>query len=512
MYNKKKTLIVSLLLILLVFSNIFFSTSVASEPIIGEDDVYHKDVEMGNTGSFKWTVYKNSTKNYVVTVSVKGFEQWSQKIDSSYFVISEDNPYELVTLNFEVPDYPEKEKRNTEVTFTFRQINQTEKFHITKTAQVNVRGITPTGEANTLIGGFTNPLPPPLNVPIGAFMLNIVIWIVLSFIIYFLIKTVLISLVRKTETKLDDRLIELIQKPVLLLLILYGIIHSVLKLNIKIGFRATIYQVYTLLVVIIGIYVAIRIFEEVLREVTARKGGKSSTFGTVLKPLFEKIGLVLILVGGLIFGLNIIGVEITALLAGAGVVGLVIAFAAQDTLSNFFSGMHLLLDRPFQMGDLILLEGGEYCRVESIGMRSTKLYSIFDHDLIILPNNSIANQKIINLVKPDTKIRNRVEVGVAYRSNLKKVTEILYDAAIKHPNVIKKEGYEPLVRFTEFGDSSLKFMVIFWVDDIMNQWTASNDIRHTIDEEFRKQNITIPFPQRTIWLNEVNKTKEKENK
>ena len=99
----------------------------------------------------------------------------------------------------------------------------------------------------------------------------------------------------------------------------------------------------------------------------------------------------------IIFALNASGIEITALLAGAGIMGIVIAFAAQDTLSNFFSGIHLLLDRPFKIGDVIYMEPGKYWRVINVGMRSTRLYSIFDHELVIMPNNSVANQKIINI-------------------------------------------------------------------------------------------------------------------
>ncbi len=92
--------------------------------------------------------------------------------------------------------------------------------------------------------------------------------------------------------------------------------------------------------------------------------------------------------------------------------GLVIAFAAQDTLSNFFSGIHLLLDRPFKLGDVIYMEEGKYWRVLNVGMRSTRLYSIFDHELIIMPNNAVANQKIINVVKPDSKIRKKITLSL----------------------------------------------------------------------------------------------------
>ena len=184
--------------------------------------------------------------------------------------------------------------------------------------------------------------------------------------------------------------------------------------------------------------------------------------------------------------------------------GLVIAFAAQDTLSNFFSGIHLLLDRPFKIGDVIFLEPGEYWRVENVGMRSTRLYSIFDHELIIMPNNAVANQKIINIVKPDAKIRKKVKVSVAYGTDLKKVSKILIEIAKNHPNVIKEKGFEPLVRLVDFGESGIEFIISLWIDEVMNQWEVLSDVRMEIDAHFKKEHITIPFPQRTVWLNQIN--------
>jgi small-conductance mechanosensitive channel len=123
----------------------------------------------------------------------------------------------------------------------------------------------------------------------------------------------------------------------------------------------------------------------------------------------------------------------------------------------------------------------------------------------------MANQKIINIVKPDMKIRKRVEVGVAYGSDVEKVKKILYESAYNHPDVLTEGDDEPLVRFIGFGDSSLDFIVIFTIDDVMKQWKVKSDVVTEIDNRFRKENITIPFPQRTIWFNEVKNAKFKSN-
>ena len=104
------------------------------------------------------------------------------------------------------------------------------------------------------------------------------------------------------------------------------------------------------------------------------------------------------------------GVNVTVFIAGFGIVGLVIAFAMQDTMANFFSGIFLMTDRPFKVGDTILIDG-DYCRVEKIGLRTTWLYNRFDHDIIIFPNNEIAGNKIVNLTQPDQSSRPRSPSG-----------------------------------------------------------------------------------------------------
>jgi len=502
-----------LLILVLVLSSCLISSGsvLAGEPVVGEDDDYIKDVEINKQGEFYWTLYKNSSKNYAVSVEATGLQGWSHSISPSSFVLSEDEQYKIVTLEFRVPKYPDNEKKSSTVKFVFRELNGTEKVTIEKNIFVNVFGIYE-GRENTVLGGFNNPLPYPLNNPYGALILNIAIWLIIAFIVYLIIKYVLFAIAKKTKTKFDDAVVELVKKPVLLLVVLYGLIVSIIRFGINIGYQASLFQIYYIVVVIVSIYIVYRVFNELLDEITIKKGGEKTNFDTVLKPVLKKVGIVVIVVGGLIFGLNAIGIEITALLAGAGVMGLVLAFAAQDTLSNYFSGMHLLLDRPFRIGDIIILESGEYCRVESVGMRSTKLYSLFEHELIVLPNNTVANQKIVNIVQPDTKIRNKIEVSVAYGSDIDKVKKILHEVTMNHPDTIHDEGFEPLVRFTEFGDSGLKFIIIFWVNEVMNQWKAMSDIRSEIDARFRKEDITVPFPQRTVWIKEHQQNKKSDNK
>ncbi len=472
------------------------------EVMILDVDDYEKDVEMDGRGRFNWTVYnKNVSREYSVRVRAEGLGDWERSLSKDNFILDEDTRYVPISLRFTVPRFPEKEARSGEVTFNFTQLNGDDVFEKTRIVQVSIIGMLPEEDANTIVGGYPNPLPGRLDNQYGALGLNILIWAGISLGLYFLVTPVIHTLTKKTKTNLDEILVTMVRKPLSFLVFLYGFIHSLLRLTLRLEIRATAYQLYSLIVIIIGVYVTYRIFDAFLEEIarTRRQPG----FTNILKPIFEKLGGALILVGGLIIGLRAVGIEVTALLAGAGILGLVIAFAAQDTLSNFFSGMHLLLDRPFTIGDIILLETGEYCRIEDIGMRSTKLYNLREHEGIVLPNNSLANQKIVNIAQPDITLRLPIDVGVAYGSDIEKVQSILYEVAKGHPDVFEDEKHETTVRFREFADSSLEFTLRVWIDDISKQWNVGSELREEIDRRFREEDITIPFPQRTLWMHNI---------
>lgn len=519
MKKRNSTQFMKFLLVISIISIFILTTTASSQmlnPHIGDDDVYEKTVEVQKSIYFNWTVFRNSTLSYVVTVAAQGFESWDQQVSPSYFILDENNPYEIVGLRATVPEYPDEKSREASVSFTFRPLNGTDKVTFTKQATILVKSAMSEKEENTILGFFENPLPAPLNTPLGAFILNVFLWVIIAFALYYFIKIILIGFAKQTKTSLDDKLIEIVRWPFLLIIILYGAVQSIYKIIVAPGIQFSISKMYVLIFFVLGIYIIYRIFNEILEALTEKRGGNTSMFGAVIRPVLRKIGAAFIIIGGFIYALSSIGVEVTALLAGAGVIGLVIAFAAQDTLSNFFSGIHLLIDRPFKIGDVISLEPGQYYRVENVGMRSTRLYSIFDHELIIMPNNAVANQKIINLVKPDVRIRKKFKVSVAYGSDLEKAMKIFYNTSKNHPNVVKEKGFEPVIRFSDFGDSGLEFTIILWIDEVMNQWKVLHDIRLEIDALFRKENITIPFPQRTVWLNQIDQTqptnKKKKNK
>ena len=223
--------------------------------------------------------------------------------------------------------------------------------------------------------------------------------------------------------------------------------------------------------------------------------GKSDTqYG----PILDIIGSLLIITFGVTNFLSAFQVDFGVLIAGVGVVGLVIALAAQDTLSNFFSGILLLLDQGFKTGDMIKFDE-TYCIIREVGLRSTKIYDIINHVIIIIPNNSLANQDIVNLTKPDRYYRLRILVGVSYDSDAREVERTLINVAKENKDVEQDDPTRlPLVRFQDFGDSSLNFALVVWIKNVIKIRQINSDLHHEVFSKLGEKKIVIAYPQRDV--------------
>ncbi len=178
-----------------------------------------------------------------------------------------------------------------------------------------------------------------------------------------------------------------------------------------------------------------------------------------------------------------------------------LSFAAQDTLSNLFAGVAILADRPYKIGDFIVLDSGERGQVTHIGLRSTRLLTRDDVEVSI-PNGVMGHAKIVNQAGgPPRRFRVRVAVGVAYGSDIDKVMEILNGIAADHPKVYSTP--EPRVRFRRFGESSLDFELLCWIERPVDQGLLSHELHCEIYKRFLTECVQIPFPQRDLHIKQM---------
>jgi small-conductance mechanosensitive channel len=178
-----------------------------------------------------------------------------------------------------------------------------------------------------------------------------------------------------------------------------------------------------------------------------------------------------------------------------------VGFAAKDSLANLFSGIFIITDSPYRVGDYVNLDTGERGQVTDIGLRSTRILTRDDVEIII-PNSAMGNAKIINESGgPFRYQRIRVPVGVAYGSDVDRVKEVLMDVALKEPDV--RDHPEPRVRFRSLGDSGLNFELLGWIELPEDRGRVIDILLTTIYKRLGQEGIEIPYPKRDVYVRQL---------
>lgn len=194
-----------------------------------------------------------------------------------------------------------------------------------------------------------------------------------------------------------------------------------------------------------------------------------------------------------------IGVNVTAIFAASAALLVGVGLALQTFIQDIISGIFIIADKAVHVGDIIAIEG-QVGRVENITLRTTRAVTI-DNKVLIIPNHKFLTSILYNWTENGTLTREHVEVGVSYASDVNQVKEILIELAGSHDQVLKNPV--PTVLFQDFGDSALSFRLYFSINNSFIANQVKSDIRFKIFQAFKDHNIQIPFPQRTVWLNQT---------
>lgn len=198
-------------------------------------------------------------------------------------------------------------------------------------------------------------------------------------------------------------------------------------------------------------------------------------------------------------GLESIGVKLTVLLAGSTALLVGLGLGLQDFFRDLVSGFIVLWERTVTAGDVVEI-AGTVGRVQEVGLRTTSVFTR-DDIVMIIPNQMLVNEKVVNWSQNGKATRFTVDVGVAYGSDTALVERVLMEAAEEHPAVQKDPS--PLVHFVDFGNSSLDFKLLFYSHNLFRIERIKSELRFSIDKKFRENKITIPFPQRDVWMRKL---------
>ena len=268
--------------------------------------------------------------------------------------------------------------------------------------------------------------------------------------------------------------------------------NEFLKQTFHVGpYGISVIEIVEIALVIVVAKILLHVLRRGLRRVHRRQAideGKRFIIGRIFTTIAWTLALLIIL--------SILGINLTALWAGSAALLVGVGIGLQGFFNDVISGFVLLFEGGVSVGNVLEVDG-KLVRVERIDLRSTRAVSVAG-ELIVLPNAKVAGEAVVNLSQGERAMRIRVNVGVAYGSDLELVTRLLAEAMAEQPEVLKSP--EPAVFFQEFGDSSLNFSVMGWLDDPWDRMGIQSRVRRAIDLKFRENNVTIPFPQRDVHV------------
>lgn len=315
-----------------------------------------------------------------------------------------------------------------------------------------------------------------------------------------LIIKILLKKAENTGTKLDDIVLLAIGRPIYIMLIVAGIYyaaHETPYLGEMITKFDGDYRYRHFLLTIFGTWIAASFIKRIIREygyeIASRTEGD---LDDRIVTLADMSGTYIIWMVGIMIALSGVGVEIGPIIAGMGILGLAIALAAQNLLLNVFGGMTITLDQLYRVGERVEF-GGVYGDIYEIKPRYTKIKTL-DNIIITIPNSKVINDNIINYAAPDTSVRVKIPVGVAYGTYPEKVDKIMLEIAENNPKVLKEP--KPLVRFTEYAASSQNFELLVWIKHYDDRHPVIDTILRQMFKRFKEEGIEIPFNQMDVHL------------
>jgi MscS family membrane protein len=311
------------------------------------------------------------------------------------------------------------------------------------------------------------------------------------------------SKAEETETYWDDIIIAAIGTPVQVAIIVMSGYSAVTWFDILPQSMQWIHEpsYATAFYILISAWILATFLHSIIHIYGRAFAEKSATdLDDRLVDLLELVIRYVIWFAALMAILKIFNIDVTPLLAGAGIAGIAVALAAQDLISNFFGGAIITVDKPFKVGDRIRIDT-YYGDVISVGTRSTRIKTL-DNEIVTIPNNKLTTNSIINYSEPDPKLRITIPISVAYGTDplrVKKILlEIAYDAIRNSEYFVDNPAPEAL--FVEFAESSLNFILRIWTKAVISTEKVKDTINCRIAERFAREGIEVPFPQMDVHM------------
>ena len=305
---------------------------------------------------------------------------------------------------------------------------------------------------------------------------------------------------RQWPAQSGEQLVRAARQPVFASILLLGLLVALSAFELGEGVERRLDAIVDTLLVLVWVVFGVRATGVILAGLGRRQPPPAFAQPTTATLMRNTMVVVLGLAG--IYGILLAwDVNVTGLVASAGILGLALSFAAQDTLGNLIAGISILADKPYGIGDYIVLDSGERGAVTHIGLRSTRLLTRDDVEVSI-PNGVMGKAKIVNESgSPQRKYRLRVPIAVAYGSDIDQVMDLMVATANAHPQVCPRP--EPRMRLRQFGSSGLEFEMLCWIEDPANRGLVLNELNCSLYRVFGREGVVLAIPQQEIHLRDA---------
>lgn len=302
---------------------------------------------------------------------------------------------------------------------------------------------------------------------------------------------------QRTTWRGDDVIVESLGRTPLAWSVVAGVYAALSTLTLTPGHEVLLDRVLVSAAILSATIVVSRVAAGLVRIRTERTNGNLAAATALVTTIVR----VLVLVTGFLVLFQTLGIEITPVLTTLGIGGLAVALALQDTLSNLFAGLHVVLSRRTRKGDYIKLDTGEEGYVTEITWRDTSVLKL-SNDLIVIPNKNLASAIVTNYDQPDSETAVLVQVAVAYDSSLAEVERVTVEVArgvlTEVPGGVAT--FEPFIRYHTFGDSGIGFTVILRARRLVDQHLLKHEFVKRVHARYAAEGIRIPFPTRTVEI------------
>lgn len=330
------------------------------------------------------------------------------------------------------------------------------------------------------------------------FLLVPVIVLLATLLVGFIIRGVLFSRLahwaKKSKTQLDDIIIAVAKGPSIIWIVILAVLLATRFYEFPLNVASIIDKSLIVLGIISVTLVAANLAAKLIQNYSAKWDS-----GLPVTSLTQNVAMVVIFILGILLMLASLGIPITPMLATLGVGGLAVALALQDTLSNLFAGIYVSGARQIRVGDYIKLDSGEEGYVVDIHWRTTCI-RVLSNNMVIVPNEKLSKAIVTNYYMPEKELSVLVNLNVHYKSDLQKVEQVTIETAKEVMREVQGgvPGFEPFIRYNNFGDSGIGFSVILRGKEFTDQYLLKHEFIKRLHDRYRGEGIVIPYPIRAI--------------